>query len=144
MTFVRKPRAFYVDEIDGSNQIHWRPLARARGGSCPWASADFFPVEDNIFQGGGKNILFALKMPKFILFSVKKVQGMWALALPSPADAHDLAFLRRANCIFWCFLFKEYFPPPTLPGKKSPGAYIHSRKIIICEYQYPLFERLAA
>jgi len=64
----------------------------------PWASADFFPGEGKIFQGGGgKNILFALKTPKNILFSSKKKSktyyfgrpgGVKGPLLPSPADAH--------------------------------------------------------
>jgi len=59
-----------------------------------------FSREGQNFQGGGKNILFALKMLKNILFSFKKVEKHTILAsqegpggncplLPSPADAHD-------------------------------------------------------
>ncbi len=61
-----------------------------------WASADFFPEEGKIFLGG-KNILFALKMPKNTLFSSKKSRITYYLGQPggckcpiqpSPADAH--------------------------------------------------------
>jgi len=41
-----------------------------------WASADFFPGEGKIFQGGGKNILFDEKTPKKLLFSSKKCKNI--------------------------------------------------------------------
>jgi len=61
--------------------------------SLSWASADFFPGEGKIFQGGQKHTI----CPKNILFSSKKVKknkifwparGVKGPLLPSPADAH--------------------------------------------------------
>jgi hypothetical protein len=66
-------------------------------GLRPWASADFFPGEGKVFQGGN-NILFALKMPKNIQFSFKKTYYFGWLRrgkcpfLPSPADAHGFGY----------------------------------------------------
>jgi len=53
----------------------------------PWASADFFPGEGKIFQGG-KNILFFSLIVKKHTIMPGHGGGGKSLLLPSPADAH--------------------------------------------------------
>ncbi len=64
-----------------------------------WASADFFPGEGKIFQGGAKTYYLPKKHLKTFYFPLKKVKKHTFLAsqggggkgplLPSPADAHE-------------------------------------------------------
>jgi len=77
---------------------------------CSWASADFFPGEGKIFQGGGKNILFAQKTLKKI-FSTKKFEkhtilvGQGALRTPmrgllNPIQIRKESVIDNTNPLF--------------------------------------------
>ncbi len=55
-----------------------------------WASADFFPGEGKIFQGGQKHTI-CLKAPKNILFSSKKVKKTYYFGRPGGDQGPPLA-----------------------------------------------------
>jgi len=75
-----------------------RQIYKIDSSFLPWASADFFPGEGKIFQGGGqkhticpkntkKDTIFVLKSQKTYYFG--QPGGVKGPLLPSPADAHE-------------------------------------------------------
>ncbi len=88
-----------------------------------WASADFFSRGGQKFSkggwGGGKNLLFAWKATKMILFFPKKSKNRLFLAgqgggqeppLPSPEYAHAEHFCLMSEHTFFSSRFRENSP----------------------------------
>jgi len=59
LKITRKENRFEIYLSHSYAPARLTPLVCVHSHPRPWASADFFPGEGKIFQGGGKNILFA-------------------------------------------------------------------------------------